>query len=113
MIRKITTWYVVAYLNLNNWAGEAIEQFENSERGAISVNTLLKAFVAITILSVVIPLLWPRIAESDTEIQAMNGTDEGTEIIQDFWPLGLTLGGIAIGIGAIYIFVRMLKNRGG
>lgn len=82
------------------------------EAGVITVKALITGAVGVVILATAIPVLWPMIADSDTAIQAMNGTDDGTTFIQSFWPIGIMIGGIGIGVGLVYMLLKKFKVVG-
>lgn len=76
---------------------------------------MLKKFIGgaigVVIIGTAIPVLWPMIAESDTNIQAMTGTDVGTTTLQSWWPILLPIAAIAI--GAMVVFFVIKKFRAG
>lgn len=88
------------------------EAFAMHERGELSIKSLLAAVMGVAILGAAVPVLWPVIADSDTAIQAMNGTDDGTGFIQEFWPIGIMIGGIGVGIGLVYMIMKKFNVVG-
>lgn len=80
-----------------------------SQIGAISLKAIVGTVVAVVILGTAIPVLWPLIADSDTDIQAMNGTDDGTAFIQTFWPIAILIGGIGLAVGVVYLIMKKFR----
>lgn len=92
---------------------EMVEAYKGlKQAGVISVKSLITGAVGVVILATAIPVLWPMIADSDTTIQAMNGTDDGTAFIQSFWPIGIMIGGIGIGVGLVYMLLKKFNVVG-
>lgn len=80
------------------------------QKGEISLKNLITGIVGVVILGTCIPVLWPLFADTDTDIQAMTGTDAGTTIMQSFWPILLIIAGIGIVTGIIFMVWKRFKG---
>ncbi len=62
--------------------------------------------IGIVLLAKLVVGLWPTLAETDTDIQALTSTDIGTTSLQTMWPIVLMVVGIGIAVGAIFMALR-------
>lgn len=83
-----------------------------AEVGAAMLKGIITIVISVVVLGAAVPVLWPMIADSDTEIQAMTGTDEGTGFIQKFWPVMILIGGIGLGVGILLMVMKKFKLGG-
>lgn len=89
----------------------------SSENGAMKVaglsilGALLGVVVVLVVMTQAIPVLWPLAANS-TAIDAMTGTDAGTDTIQAFWPIILLLVGLGLAIGLVVYALRKFGLMG-
>lgn len=70
---------------------------------------LITGVIAIVILGALIPVLFPLITDSDTAIQALTGTDDGTVMLQTIWPILLVICGIGIPVGVLFFALRKFE----
>lgn len=82
---------------------------QTPQRGSASLKGIIGIVILVVVLAAAIPVLWPMIADSDADIQAMNGTDDGTGFIQKFWPIMILVGGIGIGVGILMKVIKKYK----
>lgn len=84
-------------------------------QAGFSGSEILYGILGIAVLFVVlgasVPLLWPLIAGSTTNVNAMNGTDQGTAFIKTAWPIAILFAGIAIGVALIVVGVNEIKKN--
>lgn len=76
------------------------------------LSALIGVMVVFLVLGLAIPQIWPLITETSGNITAMEGTDAGTEIIQAFWPIALTLVGLGLGVAIIFVGIKKFQNLG-
>ena len=71
-------------------------------------------FMIITIVSlgILIPVLWPLMLGTSSDMAAINGTDAGTVLLRTAWPVVLLLIGIGIAIELVVWTIRRF-NVGG
>ena len=77
--------------------------------GMAILGAVISIVVTIIVLANAIPVLWPLATTASGNITAMVGTDAGTSLIKQFWPIVLLLVGIGI---AIALIVYALKKFG-
>lgn len=74
---------------------------------------LIAAVIGIVVLGALIPVLFPLITDSDTAIQALTGTDDGTVMLQTLWPVLLVICGVGVPVGVLYFALRKFGLFGG
>lgn len=84
-------------------------QMVGAELGAANLKGIISIVVTVVILGTAVPVLWPMFAGSDTDIQAMVETDDGTVFIQTFWPIMILIGGIGLVVGILYMVMKRFK----
>ena len=79
--------------------------------------SLLSALIIIVVVMIVlgtsIPVLWPLLTDTSTNITAMTGTDAGTTTIQAFWPIILLIIGLGVAVGLIVFALKKFGLFGG
>lgn len=73
---------------------------------------VLFPLLAIIVLGIAIPSLWPTFTGTATGIAALNGTDAGTTFVKLGWPIVLVIIGIAIMATVIVFAVRRFRGLG-
>lgn len=89
----------------------AVTVFLVGQTGAMGgglLSALLGVVITLAILGAAIPVLWP-IAANTTAIDAMSGTDQGTAMIQTFWPIVLLVIGLGLVVGLVIYGMRRFK----
>lgn len=76
------------------------------------LKTVLGVMLAIIVLGVAIPVVWPTFVGTDTAIQAMTETDEATVLFQTFWPIALLIVGLSIAVGVVFYGLRKFNVIG-
>jgi len=94
-----------------------LAQIIPNQKGNILQGVLLTV-LAIVILGVLIPALWPMMLDSTTQINAINGTDTATTFLKVGWPIAILVIGIGIVVAVIFFALRQFgviggKHRGG
>lgn len=82
------------------------------EAGSMSVKGLVGGVIGLVIFGALIPVLFPLITASDTDIQALTGTDDGTVMLQTLWPILLIVCGVGIAVGVIYYALKRFRVMG-
>lgn len=62
--------------------------------------------MVLVVLGALIPILWPLMDTTNTDIQAMNGTSTITTFLQTMWPIVLLIIGIGICAGLVFFALR-------
>lgn len=107
VIKKGFMFLMMWLVSVREWVLSQVEAYKLArESGNMSLKTLIGGAVGLVILGTVVPVVWPLIAGTDTDIQAMTGTDAGTTTIQAFWPILLVVCGLGIAAGIIYFGLR-------
>lgn len=75
--------------------------------------SLIGVVVTIIVLAKTIPVLWPMATEASGNITAMEGTDEGTQMMIAFWPIVLLIIGLGVAIAVIVFALRKFNVMGG
>lgn len=78
----------------------------------MSFKGLIAGVIGVVIFGALIPVLFPLITDSDTAIQALTGTDDGTVMLQTLWPILLVVSGVGIAVGVIYYALRKFGVMG-
>lgn len=73
---------------------------------------VITVLVIVVALGALIPTLWPMFTDTDTQIQALNGTDTATGFLQTSWPIALLIIGLAIGIGVLFYALKKFGIMG-
>lgn len=84
----------------------------SGERGGI-ITGIIMTIMAIVVVGVLLPALWPMMQESSTNIAAINGTDTATGFLKTGWPIAIFLVGVGIVIALIYFALRQFGVIGG
>lgn len=69
--------------------------------GEFGVQSIVGLAVGMMVIGAVVAALWDKIAATDTAIQLLEGTDEGTLFLQGIWGTVILLCALAIGVGVI------------
>lgn len=86
--------------------------FHSCQRGSLSVKGLVGGVIGLVIFGALVPVLFPMITDSDTAIQALTGTDDGTVMLQTLWPILLIVCGIGIAVGVVYYALKKFRVMG-
>lgn len=76
------------------------------------VKKVIAVVLTIVVLGYAIPMLWPLFIDTDTLIQAIEGADSATEVLQLGWPVALFIIAIGVVISVIYYAFRKFKVIG-
>lgn len=90
-----------------------LKMAHKGQKGSMTFKTLITAVIGIVIFGALIPVLFPLITDSDTAIQALTGTDDGTVMLQTMWPILLVICGIGVPVGVLYFALRKFGLIGG
>jgi heme/copper-type cytochrome/quinol oxidase subunit 2 len=71
------------------------------------IKRVIGVAVTLVVLGVLVPVLWPLIITSNTNIQNISGSDAATAFLKVLWPITLIL--VAVGIAAGLIFYVLRK----
>ena len=71
---------------------------------------IVVAVLALAVIGLIIPVLYPILNGAAGNVSAMNGTETGAGLIQTVFPVGLMLVGIAIAVGLIIFGVSKLRS---
>lgn len=66
----------------------------------------------IIVLGALIPVLWPMMEATDTDIQALTETGPITTFLQTMWPIVLLVIGIGVAAGLVFMALRKFGVMG-
>jgi hypothetical protein len=104
--------------NVNKWLGYVATDFGAFCRGvglvckglvkgeAGIIKEGVSVIMGVVILGALVVALWPTFVGTDTDVQALVGTDAGTEFLQVVWPIVLIAVGIGLGAGVVFWVLR-------
>lgn len=64
--------------------------------------------LTVVVIGMLLPVIFPMMTDTDTDIQAMTGTDDATVFLQTTWPIVLLVIGVVIALGVIMWAVNKL-----
>lgn len=65
------------------------------------VKKVIGVVLVIVVLGALLPVLWPMLTDTDTNIQAIEGGGVVTDFLQAMWPVALIVVGIGIAAGLV------------
>lgn len=111
IINTCIQWLAVKFvswlLKVKVWMGKVSEKHSRmkwaSEIGEFSVDHIVDVVMTFVVAGSVIAALWDTFVGTDTQIQALTGTDQATVVLKLVYP-------VAVMIGGIYLVVRLMKK---
>lgn len=82
------------------------------QRGAILHAVVIVALVII-VLGALLPVLWPMLQATTTNITAIAGTDAPTQFLKTMWPIALLVTGLGIVVAIVFYALRKFGVLGG
>lgn len=76
------------------------------------IQKIIGIVLIVVVLGALLPVLWPMIEDTGTDIAAMEG-GTATDFIQAMWPILLIVIGVGVGAGLIFFALRNLGVFGG
>ena len=76
------------------------------------IKKVIGVILVIIVLGALLPVLWPMLVDTDTDIQAIEGGGAITGFLQAMWPIALIVVGIGIGAGIIYYALKKFGVAG-
>jgi len=67
---------------------------------------VLGVLIVVIVIGAAIPAVWPTFIGTDTAIQALTETDQGTVMLQTFWPIMTMVIALAIAAGLVFFALR-------
>jgi len=89
-----------------------LAQIIPGQEGSILTGVLLTV-LAVVILGVMLPALWPMLLDSITNINAIEGSDTATAFLKVGWPIAILVIGVGVVAGLIFYALRQFGVIGG
>lgn len=70
------------------------------------IKKVIGVAVSVIVLGILVPVLWPLIITSNTNIQNIAGSDAATAMLKVFWPIALILVALGVAVGLIFYVLR-------
>lgn len=70
------------------------------------IKQVLGVVMLIIVLGALIPVLWPMMEATDTDIQALTQTGPITVFLQTMWPIVLLVIGIGVAAGLVFYSLK-------
>lgn len=86
--------------------------FIYSQKGSILTAVVIVA-LTIIVMGALIPVLWPMLQATTTNITAIAGTDAPTAFLKTMWPIAILVVGLGIVVAIIFYALRKFGVMGG
>jgi len=97
------------------WCNSLIENvvgFVYSQKGSILTAVVIVA-LTIIVMGALIPVLWPMLQATTTNITAISGSDAPTTFLKTMWPIAILVVGLGIVVAIIFYALKKFGVMGG